>query len=70
MHEAKTHLSRLLKRVEGGEEVVIARDGEPVAKLVSVRKRYPKVPGSMKGEIVIHPSFDDPLPAELWEGEI
>ena len=71
IHEAKTHLSRLLARVEAGEEVVIARNGKPVARLVNVPKRGKRQFGSMKGLIKLDDSFFDPLPdAELaaWEG--
>lgn len=60
VHEAKTHLSRLLEAVERGEDVVIARAGRPVARLVpagpSARVR---VPGAWKGKIVIGRDFDD-----------
>lgn len=63
IHEAKTHLSRLLKRVEDGEEITIARAGKPVARLTAVRDRPAnRVPGMDKGKVVIHPNFDDPLP--------
>ena len=71
VHEAKTHLSRLLVRVENGEDVVIARNGKPVAKLVQIRQRGKRVFGSMKGLIELDDSFFDPLPEEelrLWEG--
>ena len=71
VHEAKTHLSRLLAEVEAGEEVVIARNGNPVAKLVQIRKRAKPEFGSMKGLIELDDSFFDPLPEEelrLWEG--
>jgi prevent-host-death family protein len=71
--EAKTSLSRLLRLVEAGEEVVIARDGTPVARLVAaVERRKPRVPGRFRGRIVIRPDFDDPLPQEVqryFEGE-
>jgi prevent-host-death family protein len=63
VHEAKTHLSRLLARVEAGEHIVIARAGRPVAELVpatSIRPR--RKPGMDRGRIVIHDNFDDPLP--------
>jgi prevent-host-death family protein len=61
VHEAKTQLSRLLQEVEEGEEVVIARNGEPVAKLVRhVEERKPREPGSAKGKIWISPDFDAP----------
>ena len=61
IHEAKTHLSRLLQRVQAGEEVVIAKAGKPVARLVAINERPAhRVPGNDK--IVIHPNFDDPIP--------
>lgn len=60
VHQAKTQLSRLLARVEQGEEIVIARDGKPVAKLVPHRpKRMPREPGWAKGKIWISDDFDD-----------
>ena len=70
--EAKAQLSRLLRLVEAGEVVVIARNGAPVARLVAVRqnKRKP-VPGQWKGIIKLDDSFFDPLPEEelaRWEG--
>jgi prevent-host-death family protein len=71
VHDAKTHLSALLQRVEAGEEIVIARSGQPVAKLVPVQKSQPRVPGRWKGKIVIHDSFFEPLSEEElkeWEG--
>jgi prevent-host-death family protein len=63
IHEAKTHLSRLIEQVEAGEEITLARAGRPVAKLVPyTRRRQPRKPGLWKGRVVIHPDFDDPLP--------
>jgi prevent-host-death family protein len=64
VHEAKTQLSKLLERVERGEEVVIARRGRPIARLVPHR-RPPRVPGVARGRIVMHDDFDDPLPEEI-----
>lgn len=64
IHEAKTHLSRLLERVENGEEVVIGRAGKPIAKLVPL-ERKPRRPGGLKGKIRVHPDFDQPLPDEV-----
>lgn len=59
IHEAKTHLSRLVERVEAGEEVVIARAGRPVARLVPYRDRTaPRVPGRWRDQITIAPDFD------------
>ena len=70
VHEAKTHLSRLLQRVEQGEEVVIARDGKPVAKLVSLDHGHPPEPGALKGKIWLSEDFDAPLPDAFWLGEV
>lgn len=66
VHEAKTHLSRLLQRVEAGEEIVIERRGEPVARLVPVTSERP-VFGRDRGAVRIDASFDDPLPTELTD---
>ena len=71
VHEAKTHLSRLLARVEAGEEIVIARNGKPAARLVACKPRGKRRPGTLKGKIEIDDSFFDPLPEEelaAWEG--
>ena len=71
VHEAKTHLSRLLAQVEAGEEVTIARRGEPVARLVGCKPRGRRRPDVLKGKVRIPDDFFDPLPeAELkaWEG--
>jgi prevent-host-death family protein len=63
VHEAKTHLSRLLARVEAGEEIIIAKAGKPVAKLRPISATPPsRVPARDRGKIVIHDDFDDPLP--------
>jgi prevent-host-death family protein len=67
VHEAKTHLSKLLERVEAGEEIVIARNGTPVAKLVKHEprggmRRY----GAWEGRVWIAPDFDDFIPPG-WE---
>ncbi|MDE0390676.1 MAG: type II toxin-antitoxin system Phd/YefM family antitoxin [Rhodospirillales bacterium] len=69
--QAKTQLSRLLARVEAGEEVVIARRGKPVARLVACRPEKKRRPGRLEGKVVIPDDFFDPLPEEelkLWEG--
>lgn len=64
VHDAKTHFSRLLDRVAQGEEVIIAKSGRPVAKLVRVAAE-PRKPGRLKGRIRIAPDFDEPLPDEI-----
>ncbi len=70
VHQAKTQLSRLLAQVEAGEDVVIARRGEPVARLVCCRPKVRRQPDVLKGRVVVPDSFFDPLPEEelsLWE---
>ena len=65
VHEAKTHLSRLLVRVEAGDEVVINRAGTPVARLVRVDASAPQaLLGALRGKIDMT-GFDDPLPEDL-----
>jgi len=59
IHEAKTHLSKLIERVERGEEVIIARAGKPVAKIVPYREPAKPVrkPGAWQGKVKILPGF-------------
>lgn len=64
VHDAKTNLSRLLERVAQGEEIIIAKSGRPVAKLVRVAVE-PRRPGRLKGRIRIGADFDEPLPDEI-----
>lgn len=69
VHEAKTHLSRLLERAHAGEEIILAKAGEPYARLMplaSKRRRGGQLPG-----LVVGPEFFEPLPEEelrAWEG--
>ena len=65
MHKAKTELSKLVVRAAEGDEVVIMRNGDPVAKLVPIRKR--RVLGQARGEIWISDDFDDPMPDEFLD---
>jgi prevent-host-death family protein len=66
IHTAKTHLSRLVNEVAAGEEIVIAKAGKPVARLLPFEpRRQPRTPGLMKGQIWISEDFDDPLPEEI-----
>jgi prevent-host-death family protein len=59
IHEAKTHFSRLIARVEAGEEIVVRRGATPVAKLVAYRPAdVPRVPGRLKGQIELAADFD------------
>jgi prevent-host-death family protein len=66
VHQAKTHLSRLLERVAAGEEVVIARAGKPVARLVPIKSEEPRKPGLAKGRLT--DAFFEPLPEEELDG--
>lgn len=65
VHEAKTHLSRLLERVLAGEEIVIERRGVPVAVLTPVEPAQSPSFGSDRGRVSIGENFDDPLPEDL-----
>ena len=68
IHEAKTHLSRLIARVEQGEEVLIARAGEPVARLVRAEApQRGRTLGEFSGKIWIADDFDAPLDPETFE---
>ncbi len=71
IHHAKTHLSRLIEKACGGEEIIISRGDEPLVRLLPLRgKKGQRKPGSMKGKLKLGPEFFEPLPeAELkaWE---
>lgn len=65
IHEAKTHFSKLVERAARGEEIVIAKAGRPLAKLVAYRiNDGRRKPGGWEGQVRIAPDFDD-FPAEL-----
>jgi len=73
LYEAKTHLSQLVKEAAAGREIIIAKAGEPVARLVPLAAESSPVrePGQWKGKIWIADDFDDPLPEDilaLFEG--
>ena len=74
VHDAKTHLSKLLERAEAGEEIVIARAGRPVARLVPYGSDRPKrVFGRLRGQIVVRDDFDaddEEIAREFEESEI
>jgi prevent-host-death family protein len=70
MHEAKSTLSRLVEEAEAGEEILIARAGKPVVRLVPVRQRKRRL-GRWKGRVRMSPDFDAPLPPDeqaVWRG--
>lgn len=63
VHEAKTHFSKLLARIEAGETIIIARAGKPVAELRPLSEKPKERPiGMDKGKVFIHDNWDDPLP--------
>ena len=68
IHEAKTHLSQLLRRVAAGEEIVIAKGGKPVARLVPLARPPVRELGLDKGLFEVPEDFNQPLPEELLEG--
>ena len=68
IHQAKTQFSRLVELAAGGEEVIIAKSGKPVARLVAYAiKGAVRRPGSMRGKIRIKKNFEAPLPKELLD---
>jgi prevent-host-death family protein len=71
VHQAKTNLSRLIKKAADGEEVIIARGSKPVARLVPVgESKGKRQPGSLKGKLQVGPEVFEPLPPEelsVWE---
>ena len=65
-YEAKTHLSRLIELAAGGEEIVIARAGKPVARLIAyVEAEQVRSGGQWKGLVRVGDDFDDPLPGDV-----
>lgn len=64
IHEAKTHFSKILVRVLSGEEIIIAKAGNPIVRLLPLEKDMlePREPGIDKGKVIIKANFDDPLP--------
>jgi prevent-host-death family protein len=67
VHEAKTHLSKLLKRVAAGEEIVILSSGQPVARLVPINTPRRRQLGIDRGRFEVPDDFNDPLPENVLE---
>ena len=65
LYEAKTQLSQLVERAAAGEEIIIAKAGKPMARLVALPARAPRVPGLFRGLVEIGPEFFEPLPDDL-----
>jgi prevent-host-death family protein len=68
VHDAKTHLSRLLAQAAAGEEIVIANAGTPIAKLVPLAAKQPRILGLLRGKVRIEGDFDAPLPEAVAAG--
>jgi prevent-host-death family protein len=71
IHEAKTHLSRLIERAAAGETIIIAKAGEPKVQLLPVPARAPRRPGRFAGVLMVPEGFFAPLPEDelrAWEG--
>ncbi len=69
VHDAKTHLSRLLDRAHAGEEIIIAKSGRPYARLAPLAGQQPRrEAGTLRGMIEMRDGFFDPLP-DGWDGE-
>jgi prevent-host-death family protein len=67
LHAAKTHLSRLVDRALAGEEIVIARSGKPLVRLVPVEPRAVRRPGLLRGRLHVPADFNEPLPPEVLD---
>lgn len=67
IHEAKTHLSKLADEVAAGEEIIIAKAGRPIMKLIPMTKKKERKMGLLKGKIQIATDFDAPLPQDIFD---
>jgi prevent-host-death family protein len=66
IHDAKTHFSQLLQRVAEGEEIIIAKSGRPIARLIPIIDSPPaRRPGSARGQVKLRGNFDAPLPKRV-----
>lgn len=70
LYEAKANLSKLVERAAAGEEIIIAKAGRPLARLVPIQKQdelKPRPLGLLKGQVVVGDDFDDPLPQDIMD---
>jgi prevent-host-death family protein len=68
IHEAKSQLSKLIESALAGEEIIIAKAGKPLVKLVPYQEKIePRLPGGWEGKVVMSDDFDDELPANILE---
>ncbi|MGL4880516.1 MAG: type II toxin-antitoxin system Phd/YefM family antitoxin [Waterburya sp.] len=69
IHEAKSQLSKLIESALAGEEIIIAKAGKPLVKLVPYQEKIePRLPGGWEGKVIMSDDFDDELPANILEG--
>ena len=66
IHEAKSHLSKLIESALAGEEIIIAKAGKPLVKLIPYQEeKEPRIPGGWEGKVIMSHDFDDELPANI-----
>lgn len=69
IHEAKSQLSKLIESALAGEEIIIAKAGKPLVRLIPYQeKKIPRTPGGWEGKVVMSEDFDDELPADILAG--
>ena len=69
IHEAKSQLSKLIESALAGEEIVIAKAGKPLVKLIPYQEdKQPRIPGGWEGKVIISNDFDDELPNDILRG--
>ena len=69
IHEAKSQLSKLIESALAGEEIVIAKAGKPLVRLIPYREdKQPRSPGGWEGKVIMRDDFDDELPTEILRG--
>ena len=69
IHEAKSQLSKLIESALAGEEIVIAKAGKPLVRLIPYQEdKQPRTPGGWEGKVVMSDDFDDELPADILAG--
>ena len=67
LHEAKTHLSRLVEEAVGGEEIIIAKGSKPLVRLVALGERRVRRLGTLKGKVHVSRDFDSQLPDDVLD---
>ena len=69
IHEAKSQLSKLIESALAGEEIIIAKAGKPLVKLIPYQEnKTPRTPGGWEGKVIMSDDFDDELPADILAG--